>query len=67
MTATYMLPDGRMKDVALNRRSVIIVSHQPSEQNNRATTSNVSANPLNNPILNQMPTATLRARYDCLD
>jgi hypothetical protein len=58
ITATYVLPDGRMKDVALNRRSFIIVSLQPSEQNNGATTSNVSANPLNNPILNQMPTAT---------
>jgi hypothetical protein len=58
ITATYVLPDGRMKDVALNRRSVIIVSLQPSEQNNGATTSNVSANPLSNPILNQLPTAT---------
>jgi hypothetical protein len=57
-TAAYVLPDGRMKDVALNRRSIIIVSLQPSEQNNGATTSNVSANPLNTPILNQMPTAT---------
>jgi hypothetical protein len=46
-TATYVLPDGRMKDVALNRRSIIIVSLQPSDQNNGATTSNVSANALN--------------------
>jgi hypothetical protein len=27
ITATYVLPDGRIKDVALNKRSVILVSH----------------------------------------
>ncbi len=34
ITATYVLPDGRIKHVALNKRSVILVSHLPSEQNN---------------------------------
>jgi hypothetical protein len=40
ITATYVLPDGRIKDVALNKRSIIIISHLPSEQNNEATTPN---------------------------
>jgi hypothetical protein len=45
ITATYALPDGRIKDVALNKRSIIIISHLPSEQNNEATTPNaVSTN-----------------------
>jgi hypothetical protein len=38
-----------MKDVALNKRSINIVSHLPSEHNNKATTPNA--------IPNQMPTA----------
>jgi hypothetical protein len=59
ITATYVLPDGRIKDVALNKHSVILVSHLPSEQNNEATTPNaVSTNTPFNRVLNQMPTAT---------
>jgi hypothetical protein len=38
ITATYVLPDGRMTDVALNKCSVTIVSHLPLEQNNAAIT-----------------------------